>query len=95
MLGSVTNLPFNSFWYNMQSAGTFSIGSSFNQRSLSSYMGRINYTFNDKYLFTFTGRSDGASQLAEGKKWAFFPSGAFAWRLGDENFVKDLMYFLI
>ena len=92
-VGSVTNLPFNSFWYNMQSAGSFSIGSSFSQRSLSSYMGRINYTFNDKYLFTFTGRSDGASQLAEGKKWAFFPSGAFAWRLGDENFVKDLNVF--
>ena len=92
-VGSVTNLPFNSFWYNMQSAGSYSIGSSFNQRSLSSYMGRINYTFNDKYLFTFTGRSDGASQLAEGKKWAFFPSGAFAWRLGDENFVKDLNVF--
>jgi len=58
-VGSVTNLPFNSFWYNMQSAGSYSIGSSFSQRSLSSYMGRINYTFNDKYLFTFTGRSDG------------------------------------
>jgi len=92
-VGSVTNLPFNSFWYNMQSAGSYSIGSSFSQRSLSSYMGRINYTFNDKYLFTFTGRSDGASQLAEGKKWAFFPSGAFAWRLGDENFVKNLNVF--
>jgi len=92
-VGSVTNLPFNSYWYNMQSAGSFSIGSSFSQRSLQSYMGRINYTFNDKYLFTFTGRSDGASQLAEGKKWAFFPSGAFAWRLGDENFVKDLNVF--
>jgi len=92
-VGSVTNLPFNSYWYNMQSAGSFSIGSSFSQRSLESYMGRINYTFNDKYLFTFTGRSDGASQLAEGKKWAFFPSGAFAWRLGDENFVKNLNVF--
>ena len=92
-VGSVTNLPFNSYWYNMQSAGSFSIGSSFSQRSLQSYMGRINYTFNDKYLFTFTGRSDGASQLAEGKKWAFFPSGAFAWRLGDENFVKNLNVF--
>jgi TonB-linked SusC/RagA family outer membrane protein len=92
-VGSVTNLPYNSYWYNMQSAGSFSIGSSFSQRSLSSYMGRINYTYNDKYLFTFTGRSDGASQLAEGKKWAFFPSGAFAWRLGDENFVKNLNVF--
>jgi TonB-linked SusC/RagA family outer membrane protein len=53
-------------------------------------MGRINYTFNEKYLLTFTGRSDGASQLAPGNKWAFFPSGAFAWRLGDEKFFKKI-----
>jgi len=90
---NATNLPFSSFWYNLQTAANQSIGSSFSQRSLSSYMGRINYTFNDKYLFTFTGRSDGASQLAEGKKWAFFPSGAFAWRLSDENLVKNLNVF--
>ncbi len=52
-------------------------------------MGRINYTYDDKYLFTFTGRGDGASQLANGNKWAFFPSGAFAWRLSDEKFFRD------
>lgn len=91
---AVTQLPYTSYWYNLASgASAPTIYSGFYQRSLSSYMGRINYTFNDKYLFTFTGRSDGASQLAEGHKYAFFPSGAFAWRLGDENFVRDLNVF--
>lgn len=88
---SVTGLPYVSYWYNLgTTSGTPVIGSGFNQRTLSSYMGRINYTFNEKYLLTFTGRSDGASQLAPGNKWAFFPSGAFAWRLGDEKFFKKM-----
>ena len=88
---AVTGLPYVSYWYNLGStSGTPVIGSGFNQRTLSSYMGRINYTFNEKYLLTFTGRSDGASQLAPGNKWAFFPSGAFAWRLGDEKFFKKI-----
>ena len=88
---SVVGLPYVSYWYNLAStSGTPVIGSGFNQKTLSSYMGRINYTFNEKYLLTFTGRSDGASQLAPGNKWAFFPSGAFAWRLGDEKFFKKI-----
>jgi len=88
---AVTGLPYVSYWYNLGStSGTPVIGSGFNQRTLSSYMGRINYTFNVQYLLTFTGRSDGASQLAPGNKWAFFPSGAFAWRLGDEKFFKKI-----
>jgi hypothetical protein len=56
-------------------------------------MGRVNYTFNEKYLITLTGRSDGASQLAEGNKWAFFPSVAIGWRLADEGFIKNLNLF--
>ena len=88
---AVTGLPYVSYWYNLSSTtGTPTVGSLFNQRTLSSYMGRMNYTFNDKYIFTFTGRSDGASQLAAGHKWAFFPSGAVAWRLGDEKFIKKI-----
>ena len=90
-LVAVTGLPYNSFWYNLQSqTGTPTIASGFTQRQLSSYMGRLNYTFNDKYLFTFTGRSDGASVLAADHKYAFFPSGAFAWKLGDEKFIKKI-----
>ena len=88
---AVQNLPYASIWYNLGTAGNSNItgvSSSYKMNSLMSYMGRVNYTYDEKYLFTFTGRGDGASQLAEGHKWAFFPSGAFAWRMVDENFIK-------
>lgn len=58
--------------------------------SMISYLGRINYTFDDKYLFTLTGRVDGSSKFAEGKKYGFFPSGAFAWRVSRESFLQDV-----
>lgn len=89
---AVQNLPFASAWYNLGSAGNSnitSVKSDYVQNTLQSYMGRINYTFNDKYLLTLTGRADGASQLAPGNKWAFFPSGAFAWKMIQEDFMKN------
>ncbi len=90
----VNNLPFSSGWYNLGTAANItSIGSNLVERSLLSYMGRLNYGFKDKYLLTLTGRSDGASQLAAGNKWAFFPSAALAWRAGDEQFIRDLHVF--
>lgn len=91
---AVRDLPYASDWYALNTAATISgINSSLVERSILSYMGRINYSYNDKYLLTLTGRSDGASQLAEGNKWAFFPSVAFAWRLGDEQFINNLNVF--
>ncbi len=93
---AVQNLPYASVWYNLGTAGNANVtgvSSSYKMNSLQSYMGRLNYTYDEKYLFTFTGRGDGASQLAEGHKWAFFPSGAFAWRLVDENFIKKTNLF--
>jgi TonB-linked SusC/RagA family outer membrane protein len=90
----VRDLPYDSDWYAVNTAATIgSIGSSLIERSILSYMGRVNYTFNEKYLLTLTGRSDGASQLAEGNKWAFFPSVAVGWRLADEGFIKNLNLF--
>lgn len=84
---AVKDLPYDSYWYALNTGTITAQGSSLVERTLSSFMGRINYSFNDKYLLTVTGRSDGASQLAEGNKWAFFPSVAAAWRLGDEKFM--------
>ncbi|GAB3027419.1 TonB-dependent receptor [Niabella terrae] len=57
--------------------------------AFNSYFGRVNYTLNKKYLFTLTGRADGSSKFGDNFKYAFFPSGAFAWRVSDENFLKD------
>ncbi|WP_222937451.1 TonB-dependent receptor [Cytophaga sp. FL35] len=66
------------------------VSSDFSKMTLESYTGRLNYTLADKYLFTVTGRYDGASILSEKNKWAFFPSAAFAWKIIDENFMKNL-----
>ncbi len=56
--------------------------------ALMSYFARLNYSFDDKYVFTVTGRYDGTTRLAD--KWSFFPSAAFAWRIKEENFLKDV-----
>ena len=53
-----------------------------------SQFGRINYGWNDKYLFTATLRRDGSSKFGEGNKYAWFPSAALAWRAGNEPFLK-------
>lgn len=85
------NFPFNSKWYNLDAVTKENIVASqtdYRQRSLASFLGRLQYTYNGKYLFTLTGRYDGSSRLAEGNKWAFFPSGAFAWRMSEEPFFK-------
>lgn len=60
------------------------------KNQLLSSFGRINYTLKDKYLFTLTGRYDGSSKFAKGHQWGFFPSGAFAWRLSSEPFMKKI-----
>ena len=58
------------------------------RNQLVSSFGRINYTLMDKYLFTATARYDGSSKFAKGHQWGLFPSGAFAWRLSSESFMK-------
>lgn len=60
------------------------------ERQLMSYMGRLNYSFANKYLLTLSGRWDGASQLADGHKWTFFPSAALAWRLDQEEWMSGV-----
>ena len=66
------------------------MSSGFSQNTLLSYMARFNYAFKDRYLLTVSGRYDGASVLAEGNKWSFFPSMAIGWRMEQESFLKDV-----
>ncbi|MBQ8307238.1 MAG: TonB-dependent receptor, partial [Alistipes sp.] len=56
---------------------------------LVSFYGRINYTINSKYLFTFTLRADGSSKFSKDNRWGYFPSAAFAWNILEENFLKN------
>lgn len=63
--------------------------SSFSEASIVSTLGRINYSYADKYLLTASFRADGSSRFSEGNKWGYFPSAAAAWRLSEEDFLKD------
>jgi len=58
--------------------------------SLISYLGRINYDYNGKYYATASIRTDGSSRFGAANKYGWFPSLAFAWRISDENFMKDI-----
>lgn len=58
--------------------------------SLVSYFGRLNYNLLDRYLVTATFRADGSSRFADGHKWGYFPSAAFAWKINKESFMKNL-----
>ncbi|MBP5711942.1 MAG: SusC/RagA family TonB-linked outer membrane protein, partial [Prevotella sp.] len=69
-----------------------SMSSGLQDRQLESYMVRLNYGFNERYLLTVSGRWDGASQLADGHKWDFFPSAALAWRASEEDFLKNVYW---
>lgn len=54
--------------------------------------GRLFYNFNDRYLFTGTLRADGSSKFARGHQWNSFPSASAAWRMSEEDFMKDIDY---
>ncbi|WP_288357932.1 TonB-dependent receptor [uncultured Bacteroides sp.] len=60
--------------------------------SLVSYFGRLNYTLLNRYMLTATFRADGSSRFHEDNRWGYFPSVAFAWKINEEAFMKDLTW---
>ena len=60
-----------------------------NTDELQSFFARLNYTLKDKYLFTATMRADGSSRFGPENQYGYFPSGAFAWKMNEENFVGE------
>ncbi|MFA5326845.1 MAG: TonB-dependent receptor [Prolixibacteraceae bacterium] len=91
-LMSADNVPFSSQKWNALGAVSSlkSWSSGITKQSLLSYMARLNYSFTNKYLLTVSGRYDGASQLADGHKWSFFPSAALGWRMDQEGFMAGV-----
>ena len=88
---SSNGMPFDTGYYNLGAGAqsSYNLATMYSKNTLSSYAVRLNYTFNNKYLITASSRWDGASVLAEGKKWESFPSLALAWKIGQESFLKD------
>ena len=64
--------------------------SSYSKWVLLSSIARLNYIFDHRYLFTFSFRADGSSRYSEGEKWGYFPSGALAWKVSEEQFMKNV-----
>ena len=92
---SAENLSYESQkWYSLQNnnTGTVTGNGSFAKYTLLSYLGRLNYTYNDRYLLTFSLRNDISSVLAPGHQSQVFPSGALAWRVDQESFMKDITF---
>lgn len=58
--------------------------------AMESYFGRVNYTYDNRYLLTATFRADGSSNLGKNNRWGTFPSIALAWRVSNESFMKDI-----
>lgn len=78
------------FTGSLQSAGVSGLpSSSYSKTVLSSYVGRVNYTFDSRYLFTVSFRRDGFSPYSNEYRWANFPSAAIAWRASNEEFLRN------
>lgn len=65
------------------------ISSLYTNKGLMSFFTRVNYSFSDRYLLTGTLRYDGSSVFADSNKWSVSPSFSFAWRINEENFLKN------
>jgi len=90
----VSNYPddFYSYYY-INAASTYSKPSSnYFDWTMQSVFARANYTYNNKYSFTFTGRADGSSRFGENNKYSFFPSGGFSWLISDEDFMAGIKF---
>ncbi|NGZ44566.1 TonB-dependent receptor [Cytophagaceae bacterium 50C-KIRBA] len=87
---SVNGFATDYFGFNNLGAGAVNptVGSGASKFAFNSYFGRVNYTFKNKYLATVTARADGSSKFGENYKFAVFPSGALAWRVSEEDFLK-------
>lgn len=91
---NVLNFPNdNMLYYNLSSGTSISNPrTSTSQWGLASFIGRLNYSFDNRYMVTFTAREDGSTRLADGNKWDFFPSIALGWNLHNEKFMKNVEF---
>ena len=79
--------------YSLQSGNTPRVPqSSRTEYSILSWLGRVNYSYKDKYLLTASIRADGSSRFGKENKWGYFPSVAAAWRISGEEFWDNLAY---
>jgi TonB-linked SusC/RagA family outer membrane protein len=67
-------------------------GSSKGSGALESYLGRVNYSYDNKYILQLAGRADGSSNFGTDNRWGYFPSISAAWRISEEQFMKQIPF---
>lgn len=79
------------YYYNLGLANTTSVPANvsyYSKSAILSYMGRVNYSYADRYLLTVSYRADGSSRLAPGNKWYYYPAAALGWNISNEPFMN-------
>ncbi len=92
LLGATSDFDDNRLGYNAIQAGkdkTLLINGTSGTWQMQSFLGRANYILSDKYLITASLRVDGSSKFGKDNRYGAFPSAAFAWRINNENFLKN------
>lgn len=93
---TVTNFNTDQFGYDNLQAGAVRLwegtGSYYESPHLVSFMGRANYTYDDRFILTFNARTDASSKFGSNHKWGFFPSVSAAWNVSREAFMKEITF---
>ena len=66
------------------------LASNFDENLINSYLGRVNYSYNDEFLVTASLRTDGSARFGQNNKFGYFPSGALAWKLSRKAFIQNI-----
>lgn len=90
---TVTNFSSNALGYHNLQAGALrpwdGTGSYYEDPHLASFLGRVNYTYDNRYVVTLNARTDASSKFGRNHKWGFFPSASLAWNVTEEAFMKQ------
>jgi TonB-dependent starch-binding outer membrane protein SusC len=93
---SGTDVPDDALqYYNLGDAGTVTVdpdNQSYYKAGLKSYMGRVMYSYNDRYMLSAAIRSDGSSRLAKGHRWHTYPAVSAGWNISKESFMQDVKW---
>jgi len=92
MNGSIQNFASNTTQQLNNGTAQPTVGGSASEWALLSFIGRANYSYDNKYLVTATLRRDGSSRFGSNNKWGWFPSGSVAWRISEETFMKNISW---
>ncbi|WP_373875273.1 SusC/RagA family TonB-linked outer membrane protein [Bacteroides nordii] len=94
LLGQAKDFPFDNMGNDNLGIGATpsKVATSYSDKTLVSFFARGNYSYNNRYLLTATVRADGSTVFSKKHKWGYFPSFSAAWRVSEENFMKNLEF---